>query len=174
MQDTYSHVHEVVDGSPIALIHYVGSDTSLPGSDVVEVIAPVPPDWNLPGATSFASATRLFGAHVFLRAGKTLDIWRKVGHQDVPTKPPQRWCTVPPEDLGRDESSRWRVWTTGGEMSPALRPSDLDGAELGYVMSPIQIVHRVRHGRYTLDLPRVAHSKTLVGILEKLFKGSSR
>ncbi len=143
-------VYELVDGELIALVQYIGKDSTVAGSDVVEVISPVPSDW----MSSFPSLPRLFRAHVFLKAGETLKLWRRAGHQEVNEHAPQRWCTVPPQDLGRDASSHWRVWTTGHPMAPASRDADIEEAEFGYVMSPIQIAHRVRHGRYTHDLPR--------------------
>jgi len=160
-------IYEIVDGSLIGLLHYVSTDSSVPGSNVVNVIAPIPPTW----AKSFVSLPVLFRAHVFLRAGETLDLWRKVGREDVPDQPKQRWCTIPPQDLGKPASPNWRVWMTGEPMAPARTSADLEGAELGYVMSPGQIIHRIRHGQYTHDLPAVVGAPRLKGLLRRLIGG---
>jgi hypothetical protein len=56
-------------------------------------------------------------------------------------------------------------------MASAQSPVDLAGAEFGYVMSPTQIVHRIRHGRYTHALPGIAAPATLRGVIRKLFQG---
>lgn len=160
-------IYEVVDGSLIGLLHHVANDSTLPGSDVVNVIAPIPGAW----ADSFESLPVLFRAHVFLRAGETLNLWRKAGREDVPEQPKQRWCTVPPQDLGLAASNNWRIWMTGEPMAPARTNGDLEGTELGYVMSPPQIVHRIRHGRYTHDLPKVFEAPRLKGIFRRLIGG---
>ena len=139
----------------------------MPGSNVVDVIAPASPDW----AASFESLPRLFRAHVFLRAGETLDLWKVAGRCEIPSQTTQRWCTVPPQDLGAPTSVNWRVWMTDQPMTSARAPVDLAGAELGYVMSPAQIVYRIRHGRYTLSLPGIAAADTPLSVIRKLFRG---
>lgn len=160
-------IYEIVDGSLIGLLQHVSTDASVPGSNVVNVLAPVPTDWG----ASFKLLPVLFRAHVFLRAGETLDLWRKAGCQDLPDQTRQRWCTVPAQDLGNPTSANWRVWMTGEPMTPARTSADLLGAELGYVMSPIQIVHRIRHGRYTHDLPAVLDSPKSKGLFRRLVGG---
>jgi len=160
-------VYEIVDGSLIGLVHHIGNDSTVPGSNVVDVIAPASPDW----AASFESLHRLFRAHVFLRAGETLDLWKVAGRCEMPSRTTQRWCTVPPRDLGAPTSVNWRVWMTDQPMASARAPVDLAGAELGYVMSPTQIIYRIRHGRYTLSLPGISAPDTPLSVIRKLFRG---
>ncbi len=160
-------VYEIVDGVLIGLVHHIGNDSTLPGSNVVDVIAPASPDW----AASFETLPRLFRAHVFLRAGETLDLWKVAGSRDIPSRTTQLWCTVPPQDLGASTSVNWRVWMTDQPMTSARRPVDLAKAEFGYVMSPTQIVHRIRHGRYTHALPGMEASETPLSFIRKVFLG---
>ena len=160
-------VYEIVDGILIGLVHHIGNDSTVPGSNVVDIIAPVSPDW----AASFESLPRLFRAHVFLRAGETLDLWKVAGRREIPSQTTQRWCTVPPQDFGASTSVNWRVWMTDQPMANAQSPVDLAGAEFGYVMSPTQIVHRIRHGRYTHALPGIAAPDAPLSLMRKLFRG---
>jgi hypothetical protein len=159
-------VYEIVDGSVIALAHHIGRDSTLPGSDVIDVITPVPDDW----MASFESLPRVFRAHVFLRAGETLNVWRRVGHSKAPDQIAQRWCTVPPEDLGKPASNRWRIWGTNQKMIAATSNADLAGAEIGLVMSPHQIVHRLHHGRYTHAFPQKVERGSRIGLLRRVFR----
>ena len=159
-------VYEIVDGSVVALAHHIGKDSTLPGSAVIDVIAPVTTDWS----ASFEALPRVFRAHVFLRAGETLNVWRRAGHRSASDETMQRWCTVPPEELGKSVSKKWRVWTTNQPMMAATSDADLEGAEIGYVMSPGQIVHRLRHGRYTLDFPLSVESSSFAGLLRQLLR----
>ena len=97
-----------------------------------------------------------FHAHCFLRLGINMECWTKAGKASIATgKAPLFRDTY---DYGRAAweepiliSSNWVVWCIN---QPFRTVKELRGeyqqAEIGMVMSPVDIVYRMHHGAYNL------------------------
>jgi hypothetical protein len=96
-----------------------------------------------------------FYAHVFLRAGFTLRLWEKVGN----AREVGKWDVLfrRTDDILYPKikiSEKWYVWKIN---EPHVWAGKLEGenqnAEIGMVMSPINILHRMRTGKYKSHFP---------------------
>ncbi len=99
-----------------------------------------------------------FFAHVFLNAGETLKIWERIDHSRpvAPEPLPIVWTIYSDKDQNLEVSKNWQVWRTNEEMRVPLSQEELVNCELGLVVSPTQIVHRIEHFAYSLKHPRRA------------------
>ncbi|HXB58567.1 MAG TPA: hypothetical protein VNU95_03335 [Candidatus Acidoferrales bacterium] len=96
-----------------------------------------------------------FFAHVFLRIGLKLHYWIKLGH--VPEVGTVNVFFRNSEDSGNPEvkrSEKWYVWNIN---QPFVDVGKLEGtyqnAEIGVVIPPDSIVHRMRTGEYDFVYP---------------------
>ena len=100
-----------------------------------------------------------FYAHVVVRWGIRLGFWEKVGHAaeigttDVLFRDTDDCIRKPGEDPVR-VSHRWYVWRINGEFQRIGPLTDkYREAEIGVVVSPDSIVHRMRTGKYDFVYP---------------------
>jgi hypothetical protein len=96
-----------------------------------------------------------FYAHVFLRNGTKLGYWKRVAH--CPKIGTTDLVFRDSWDYGNPEvrnSHNWHVWKIN---SPFIEVGRLEGenrkAEIGVVVTPSDIVDRMRSGRYNLVYP---------------------
>jgi hypothetical protein len=100
-----------------------------------------------------------FYAHVVVRWGLQMNLWMKVGNvkeigrTDVlfrDTEEAGRHINEPPVEI----SEKWYVWQIN---EPFRRVGKLEGenrkAEIGVVVSPQNIIHRMRTGKYKFVYP---------------------
>jgi len=99
-----------------------------------------------------------FFAHVFLKAGETLKLWERIDRSRpvVPEPFPVVWTIYSDKDQNLEVSKNWQVWRTNEEMRMPISQEELVNSELGLVVSPTQIVHRIEHSAYSLKHPRRA------------------
>jgi hypothetical protein len=97
-----------------------------------------------------------FLAHVFIKAGKILGVWeRSEWSQPVVSEPiPAMWATCNIKDMQLEFSADWSVWQTNQKMRAPASEEELASAELGLVISPPQIVHRIEYSTYSIRYPR--------------------
>jgi hypothetical protein len=97
-----------------------------------------------------------FLAHVFIKAGKILGVWeRSDWSHPVASEPiPVTWAICNIRDLQQEFSSDWSVWRTNEKMRAPAGEDELASAELGLVISPPQIVHRIEYSAYSIRYPR--------------------
>lgn len=137
----------------VGYFQYVANDDTQLGSAVVRAFAYV--------GTSIVSPHEIilepvkFHAHVFLRAGLTLNIWKKVGNAPSPSSVDVFFRDSP--DYGNPAvtvSHDWYVWRVN---EPQRRvghlPEAFHDAEIGVVKSPLEIAERLRSGRYRALYP---------------------
>ena len=134
---------------------YVGRDATQLQSDVVQALAarhttPVQPE-----ELDLSRGATAFFSHVMLNAGVKRGFWQRVGHAAF---------TEPSDVLFRDSSDygnpevkvsrNWLVWTMN---RPQVFVGPLTGrnreAEIGIVVPPDSLVHRMRTGRYDFVYP---------------------
>jgi hypothetical protein len=143
----------LADGKCSYMQHLANDATQL-GSAVVFVRS-----GKYPPSESFAfdgfSLKDGFLAHVFIKAGKVLSVWERSGWSPpVAAEPiPVTWATCNLEDMQLEYSTDWSVWRTNQPRRKPTSEEDLDGAELGLVISPPQIVHRIEHSAYSIRYP---------------------
>jgi hypothetical protein len=134
-------------------LQHVDTDKSQLSSQVVRVFAPVPATTELVVSDASGLETAFF-THVFLTAGETLKLWRKVGRAFTHPLPRLLWRTAPTEEMRAPVASSWEIWETNGRRSTVDPGSKvLHGVELGMVMSPILVVERAHTGKWTLVHP---------------------
>ena len=141
----------------VKFFQYIGNDATQLGSNV---ICAFKQEYSLDESVNLALVTQGevdFYAHCFLRLGINMDCWTKAGKADVAIdRAPIFRDTY---DYGRavwEEpilfSTDWVVWRMN---QPMQSVGKLEGenqmAEIGLVMNPVDITHRMRLGAY--DLP---------------------
>lgn len=99
----------------------------------------------------------LFHAHVFLATGRKMGVWKKIGNLGVDSKSFEELIfrdTYEVENLTAGLSEKWTVWKING---PRKRVGRLEGslrnAEIGMVINPLAIVHRIVRGEYNFIYP---------------------
>jgi hypothetical protein len=102
-----------------------------------------------------------FLAHVFIKAGELLGVWgRTEWSRPVVSEPiPVTWAICNIEDLPLEFSTDWSVWRTNQKMRTPASEEELGSAELGLVISPPQIVHRIEYSAYSIRYPRRMYAR---------------
>lgn len=144
-----------VSASRAKRFQYVADDSTQLGSQVVRVFRETY-DANEPSEVPrIATGEIEFHAHVFLRIGLRQGLWRKVGNAQ-----PREDVEVlfrDSRDYGKPEvetSRSWYVWRVGGAFEDVGElTSRHQAAEIGVVVPPDSLVHRVRTGRYDFVYP---------------------
>jgi hypothetical protein len=156
VQNRIGDVYEIDLGDGrVGFFQYVCRDSSQLGSAVIAVFEGTFEHSSRPDLTRIASLPIQFHAHVFLKAGYTLGVWKKVGKMPLPPPPDIFFrCS---EDIGSPEvtvSNRWYIWRVGEEyqMTGSLPPEHY-GAEWGLVFNPFSIRSRMLTGVYENRLP---------------------
>lgn len=148
----------VLDAGHAAYFQHIANDPEQLGSDVIRVFtARLPPGTATVDALAMSSVD--FHVHASIRLGKKLQLWRKIGKADVAAHAGDLWfrtCNEFPAPGGpRLEHSRdWSVWRVGerrrkaGALNARTRQY-----EIGFVVNPVSIVHRMRTGQYDFVYP---------------------
>ncbi len=144
-----------IDGKRVRYFQYVADDLTQLNSQVIRVFK-----------KSFRIAERLdwrqlvngeveFYAHVFLKIGSKLRYWEKIAN--VPEIGKMEVLFRNSEDYGNPNikiSENWHVWKIN---EPFVKVGRLGGgnrrAEIGVVIAPDSIVHRMKVGDYDFVYP---------------------
>lgn len=144
-----------VDQSTDGYFQYVVDDVTQLSSQVVRVFAKTATDPGASDPESVAAGDVAFHAHVMLRDGLKRGFWEFVGHADPPALDGILFRDS--GDYGRPEvkiSRDWYVCRPNQEQHRvgALEPP-LQVAEIGVVIPPESLIHRIRHGKYDFVYP---------------------
>ena|SRR5690606_5007606 len=156
MRFSIGDVFEVpLDSSTTGYFQYVARDQTQLSSHVVRVFKGKYAKDDPPDVTAIVESEVDFYAHVFLSIGVKLNFWRRVakgaviGDVDVMFRNSN--------DYGKNKratSSDWYVWTIG---EPFVHVGALSGvyrsSEIGIVVAPDSLVHRMRNGSYDFVSP---------------------
>lgn len=134
----------------IAYFQHICNDETQLSSAVIRVFDCIFPETEKPDLSTLPENGVKFHAHVFTKAGKVLNIWRKVGHLPAPSdteiifKDSRDYGVMP---IGL--SNNWDVWRTNGPRTHFGRlPEEYFDAEIGVVKAPPEIVKRILTGSY--------------------------
>jgi hypothetical protein len=144
-----------LDVSTKKYFQYVANDLTQLNSDVIRAFSkahPIDSKFNLP---EIVADEVDFHAHVVIKWGIKMRLWEKVGN--VPFVSNVDVLFRGTEDHGNKFiriSNNWYVWRINEEFQDVGR---LTGAyrkaEIGMVMAPTGIVHRLRTGEYPITYP---------------------
>jgi hypothetical protein len=134
---------------------YIISDKTMLNSYVIRAFKKSYPTNEFPDLGEIAKDEVDFYAHVFLRVGLKFGFWEKVGNvPDVGTAEVVFRSTGDWIDQKIKVSDKWRVWKANephvliGKLEKKYKDS-----EIGVVLSPINIQHRMRTGKYKSSFP---------------------
>lgn len=135
---------------------YVAKDLTQLNSDVVRAFKKTYPIDENPNLPDVAKDEIAFYAHCVINLGVKMGVWQKVGKAPIEGEIDVLFRST--NDYGRkpDEapvkiSHNWYVWRINEE---SRRVGKLEGenqkSEIGMVMNPLSVVHRIRTGEYNL------------------------
>jgi hypothetical protein len=96
----------------------------------------------------------VFYAHVVIKWGIEMELWEKVGNQPYSDKLDVLFRAS--KDYGKQikVSNNWRVWRVNEKFqSVGKLEGDFRRAEIGIVVSPPDVVQRMRTGEYDFVYP---------------------
>ena len=138
---------------------YIANDRSQLNADVIRAFTRSYHVYDEPGLERVTGDEVAFYAHVVIRWGAKRDLWRRVGN--VSDLGDGKVLFRDTDDYGVKEgepttevSENWYVWRIDG---PFQHVGKLQGenrkAEIGIVVSPVDIVHRMKTGKYHFVYP---------------------
>lgn len=145
-----------MNASSVRHFQYVIDDLTQLNSQVVRVFGDTFDDSEKFDADKVLSGVNDFHAHVFLRLGLKQRFWRKVGHATVPDEVDVIFRDT--NDYGNPKihtSKNWHIWRANGpfkiigELTPCY-----DKAEIGVVVPPGSLIHRLHTGSYDFVYPK--------------------
>jgi hypothetical protein len=96
-----------------------------------------------------------FHAHVVILWGLKKELWKKVGNAQVPARPDVWFRDSDDFRLRLNISKNWKVWRINEEFRYVGKlPKKYHGAEIGVVVSPDNIIHRMKDGKYRFFTPK--------------------
>jgi hypothetical protein len=148
-----------LDESAKKYFQYIGDDQAQLNSRVIRAFSRTYSIGDTPDLMEIVTGEVDFHAHVVIRWGLQMNLWEKIGNVKDVGKADVLFRDT--EDAGRhineppvEKSEKWYVWRIN---EPFRRVGKLEGenrkAEIGLVMSPANIVHRMRTGKYNFVYP---------------------
>jgi len=139
--------------------HFVAIDRTQLGSDVIRVFRETYEKDASPTPEEVVAGETDFYAHTTISLGVKMGLWKKAGH--VSEVGPLDILFRDTHDCGRaiDEepvriSSRWYIWRLNEEFQEVgILKGEHRGAEIGVVVSPHNIVARLKCGQYSFVYP---------------------
>ena len=130
------------------------NDLTQLNSDVIRAFKKTYPIDCKPDLQEVVSDEVDFYAHVVTKRGIKMKLWEKAGNAPVPYKLDVVFRNT--NDYGERVpfSERWHVWRPNEEFQDVGRlTGDYRKADIGIVVTPEDIVHRMRSGHYPFRYP---------------------
>ena len=145
-----------IDGQYKCYFQYIANDLTELNSSVIRVFKRHYPIEYIPDFDEIVKDEVSFYAHTVLSVGIRYGYWSKVGKsKELGNLGNIVFRMVDEIDFrGIKKSFHWHIWNINhpvisiGELTDEYRKADI-----GMVFSCIEIVHRIRTGKYTFDLP---------------------
>jgi hypothetical protein len=146
-----------VGGGHVRFFQYIGNDPTQLDSEIIRVYKNQYSSNDTIDLESIATSEIDWHAHCFLRIGLKLGYWSKVGKTAIASDITPLFRHT--YDYGRAAwqepilvSHNWVVWHPGQDFQRVGRlVGENEQADIGMVMSPVDIVYRMQHGTY--DMP---------------------
>lgn len=149
MERKIGGIYEVVLGDGrAAFFQHICNDATQLGSAVIRVFSSILPVGEKPDLPKLPDSGVMFHAHVFVKAGIVLKMWRKIGHLPPPSDTDivfrsSRDYGVNPVEVSND----WEVWRTNQPRTRVGRlPEKFFDTEIGVVKAPQEIIKRILTG----------------------------
>jgi hypothetical protein len=141
----------------VRFFQYIGNDSTQLDSEIIRVYKNQYSNTNTIDLESIIAGEIDWHAHCFLRLGLKMGYWSKVGKAII--TPGIILLFRDTYDYGRGAwqepvlvSYNWVVWHPGQDFQRVGRlAGENEQADIGLVMSPVDIVYRMQHGVY--DMP---------------------
>lgn len=144
-----------IDSVSRGYFQYLADDTSQLKSHVVGAFRKTDGVGEEPVVSDIIKGEIGFYAHVFLNIGLKQKFWRKIGSGPAPRRVDVLFRDT--NDYGNPSiviSKDWYVWEIGGPFkSVGQLRGDNQKAEIGIVVPPDSLVHRIRTGKYDFVYP---------------------
>jgi len=144
-----------LDGGSKKYFQYVANDLTQLNSSVIRAFKSTYPIDSSPDLLQVVAGDVDFYAHVVLKWGIKMKLWERVGNLSFTDKLDVLFRAS--NDYGNPSiktSHNWRVWKIGEDDQ---RVGKLGGeylkAEIGVVVDPPSVVHRLRTGEYSFVYP---------------------
>jgi hypothetical protein len=149
-----------LDGSGKKYFQLIAFDLRQLNSDVIRVFKKVYLPDDKPNLSQIISDEVEFYAHCVTRVGLKLDLWEKIGNLEevgnltqILFKDTDDYGSKPGEQIA--VSKKWYVWRINDQDFKFV--GELKGnnrlAEIGVVINPLQIVERIKTGKYSFVYP---------------------
>lgn len=144
-----------LDDNKLGYFQYLENDRTMLQSAVIRAFQGTFPQTDPQSLHEFVDLDTAFHAHVFLQAGVTLGIWRKVGRIPLPDLSDvvyrASWDYSNPEVI---VSKNWYIWRANEPYLEVGRlPAKYQSAEIGIVKAPQEIAARMLTGHYAGSYP---------------------
>jgi len=145
-----------LENSAKKYFQYIANDRTQLDSDVIRTFKKAYPIDGAPDFREIVSGEVDFYAHVIIKLGVKMGLWKKVG--SVPYHDAPRVVFRHSWDWGKPGikvSQRWSVWKINEDFQNVGKlEGELQKAEIGIVFSPPSIVDRMRTGLAAPGYPR--------------------
>lgn len=145
-----------VDPIRTKYFQYIANDLTQLNSDVIRAFKKIYQDESKPKLQEIVSGEVEFYAHVVVPWGIKMKLWDKVG--SVPFYEEVKVYFRASEDYGKGikYSEKWFIWQINGKRLFVPKPTEeLRAAEIGVVVSPEDLVDRMRTGQYHFVYPQI-------------------
>jgi hypothetical protein len=144
-----------IDVSTERYFQFVAIDTTQLDSDVIRVFQGIHRSTEPKEIEQIVSGPTEFYAHVFLKIGLKQNIWQKVGHSRETGRTNVLFRNSNDYGNPRIKTSRnWHVWNVNAPFQWVGKlKEDYQNAEIGVVVPPDSLVHRMRTGVYDFVYP---------------------
>ncbi|HEV2330315.1 MAG TPA: Imm26 family immunity protein [Verrucomicrobiae bacterium] len=136
-------------------IQYVANDVSMLNSSVIRSFKKQYAENQKINVEEIVRGDVNFYAHVFLKNGCKLGYWNKIGHTDEIGRLDMLFRDS--HDYGKPAikiSEKWYVWKINGPFIDVGKLTDHNQrAEIGVVVPPDSVVHRIQTGKYDFVYP---------------------
>ena len=133
---------------------YVANDLTEMNSDVIRAFRKIFPTDVDPDLANVVKDEVGFYAHVVIKWGIAMNLWEKVGNRPYSDRLDVLFRAS--KDYGKQikVSNNWRVWRVNEKFqSVGKLEGDFRKAEIGIVVSPPDVVQRMRTGEYDFVYP---------------------
>lgn len=145
-----------IDDNSKKYFQYINSDITQLNSDVIRVFKKIYPINSNPDLLEVVKGEVEFYAHCVTKWGIKLGFWKKVGNIENVGKT-DSILFRDSSDYGSPEikiSNNWWVWKINQKQKQVgALEGEYRNAEIGIVISPDSIVHRMRTGEYDFKYP---------------------